>query len=123
MNTALWIAQIVLAMGIGMAGWVKVARPKTELQDRLAWMQDYPQSTIRIIGLLELAAAVGLVVPTASGFLPILTPWAAIGVGILMVLVMVVHARRGESRYLAVNVVVLMTAAFIAWGRLSVLPG
>lgn len=104
---------------MGMAGWLKVSRPKVDMEDRMTWVQDYPQSTIRVIGLLELAAAVGLIVPAASGVLPVLTPIAAGGVAILMILAMLVHARRKESQFIVVNVVILALAVFVFWGRIG----
>lgn len=104
---------------MGMAGWLKVSRPKVDMEDRMTWAQDYPQSTIRVIGLLELAAAVGLILPAASGVLPVLTPIAAGGVAILMILAMLVHARRKESQFIVVNVVILALAVFVFWGRIG----
>lgn len=117
MNTALWIAQILLALLFGMAGWLKVSKPKAALEPKLAWMADFPQSTIRIIGLAELLGAVGLVLPAASGVVPILTPLAATGLAIIMVLAIVVHARRQEKQAIAINVALLAIALFVAWGR------
>ena len=117
MNTALWVTQILLALAFGMAGWLKASKPKTELQDRLTWMEDFPQSSIRLIGLAELLAAVGLILPAASGFLPILTPLAATGLAVLMVLAMVVHARRRQSQAIAINAVLLAMSLFVMWGR------
>lgn len=119
MNTVLWVCQILLALVMGMAGWLKVSRPKSDMEPRMTWVQDYPQSTIRVIGLLELAAAVGLVLPAASGLVPVLTPLAAGGVALLMVLAMLVHARRRESQFLIVNAIVLALAVFIFWGRIG----
>lgn len=118
MNTALWVGQIVLALVMGMAGWLKVSRPKTDMENRMSWVQDYPQSTIRVIGLLELAAAIGLIVPAASGFLPILTPLAAGGVAVLMALAILVHARRKERQFILVNIAILALAVFVFWGRI-----
>lgn len=117
MNTALWVVQILLALAFGMAGWLKASRPKADLEPKLAWMQDFPQSTIRLIGIAELLAAVGLVVPAASGLLPILTPLAASGLAIIMVLAIGVHARRKETQAIVINVVLLALCLFVAWGR------
>lgn len=46
-----------------------------------------------------------------------LTPLAAVGLIVLMVGAAVVHARRREAQYVAVNVVLLVLAAVVAWGR------
>lgn len=117
MNTALWIVQIVLALGFGMAAWMKLSKPKAELEPRLEWMKDFPQNTIRVIGIAELLGAVGLILPAASGFLPILTPVAATGLAIIMVLAIGLHARRKEKQAIAINAILLLLLVFVMWGR------
>lgn len=117
MNTALWIVQIVLALGFGMAAWLKLSKPKAALEPKLEWMQDFPQSTVRLIGIAEMLGAVGLILPAASGLLPLLTPLAAVGLAIIMVLAIAIHAKRRESQAIAINVVLLALCLFVAWGR------
>ncbi|MFF2189407.1 DoxX family protein [Streptomyces sp. NPDC058155] len=48
---------------------------------------------------------------------PILVPLAATGLVVTMVGAMVVHARRGELPYLALNLALLVLAAVVAWGQ------
>jgi hypothetical protein len=74
---------------------------------------------VRFIGLVEIAGAVGLVLPQATGTLPILTPIAATGLVVLQVLAIAVHVRRGETSQLGINVVLLLLAAFVAVGRFA----
>ena len=94
MNTVLWILQIVLAVAFGLAGIGKLAQPKEKLQERMGWVEGYSQGTIRLIGAAEVLAAIGLVVPAATGILPWLTPLAALGLVVVMVLAIRVHLRR-----------------------------
>jgi hypothetical protein len=81
------------------------------------WAQDYSQTNIRLIGLAEILGAIGLILPAAVHIAPILVPLAAIGLILVMVGAAVVHARRNESMNIAVNVVLIALAAFVAWGR------
>jgi hypothetical protein len=53
---------------------------------------------------------------------PVLTPLAASGLVVLMVGAAVTHARRGETPMIAVNVVLGLLAAFVAWGRFGPWP-
>ncbi|MFD2352402.1 DoxX family protein [Nonomuraea ferruginea] len=62
-------------------------------------------------------AALGLILPATFGVVPILTPLAAAGLVIVMIGAAVTHGRRGEHPAIAVNVVLLVLAAFVAWGR------
>jgi uncharacterized membrane protein YphA (DoxX/SURF4 family) len=117
MNTVLWIVQIVLAAAFGLAGIGKLIQPKEKLQDRMGWVEDYSQGTIRMIGSLEVLAAIGLILPAATGILPWLTPLAALGLVVIMLLAIRVHLRRHETQNVVVNVVLALLAAFVAWQR------
>ena len=119
MNTVLWIVQIVLAAAFGIAGIGKLTQPKEKLQERMGWVEDYSANTVKLIGAAELLAAIGLILPAATGILPWLTPLAALGLVVVMVLAIPVHLRRHETPMVVVNVVLALLAAFVAWQRLG----
>ena len=116
MNVFLWLLQVILGLMFLAAGGAKVSRPKELLQRQQAWMEDFSQGQVRVIGWLEILGAVGLIVPALTGF-GWLVPFAAIGIGLTMIGAIVVHARRGEYQSIAINVLVLVLAAVIIWGR------
>jgi len=122
MNLALWIAQPLLAIFFGVIGFLKLTRPKDELAPRMTWVEDVEPSTVKLIGGLELAGAAGLILPPVTGILPWLAPLAAVGLVLTMVGAMAAHARRREYRPLAFNLVLLLLAAFVAYGRFVVAP-
>nr|BFE72304.1 hypothetical protein GCM10020092_056050 [Actinoplanes digitatis] len=66
---------------------------------------------------MELLAAVGLILPALLDIAPVLVPLAATGLVLTMIGAIVVHARRKEYSGIAVNVVLLLLAAVVAWGR------
>lgn len=72
---------------------------------------------MRLIGVAELAAALGLILPAATGIAPMLTPVAATGLVVVMVLAAITHARRKEPGAIAFNAVLLVLASVVAWGR------
>ncbi|MFI7640651.1 DoxX family protein [Nonomuraea sp. NPDC049400] len=117
MNIVLWIVQAVLAVMFGMAGVMKSTQPKDKLQAKLPWVEDFSAGTIRFIGVAELAGALGLILPAATGIVPFLTPLAATGLAVVMVLAALTHARRKEPAAIAFNAVLLVLAALVAWGR------
>jgi hypothetical protein len=80
-------------------------------------VQDVSDGTLRLIGLTELAAALGLILPAATGIAVWLTPLAACGIALIMVLAAGLHARRKEPSGIATNVVLLALAVLVAWGR------
>lgn len=117
MNIALWTLQIILALMFLAAGVQKSTLPKTKLDASFPWAQDVSLSTVRVIGVSEFLAAVGLILPAALGIVPILTPIAAVGLVVVMVLAMNVHRRRQEYGAIVFNLVLLIMAAVVAWGR------
>lgn len=121
MDIALWIVTALLALLMLMAGGTKLAKSKSELAEnpRMEWTEDFSQGTIRGIGVLELAAAIGLIVPGITGIAPGLVAAAAIGVALLQAVAAIVHIRRGEGQAVVLNVVFIAMAVFIAWGRLG----
>lgn len=117
MNTALWIAQIILAAGFAGAGLTKVLQPKEKLQPKLAYVEDFSAGTIKLIGAAELLGAVGVVLPWAIGVATILTPLAATGLALIMIGAIITHLRRKEYQALLINAVLGGLALFVALGR------
>lgn len=123
MNVALWIAQALLASMFLMAGVMKLIKPKKDLREKLGdWVDQYTSSTFKLIGLLELLGAMGLLVPIGLDILPILTPLAAIGLAMTMVGAIKIHADRKEHDKVKMNVALMTLALFIAVGRFLILP-
>jgi uncharacterized membrane protein YphA (DoxX/SURF4 family) len=119
MNIALWIVQILLAIAFLMAGAMKAMRPKETLAERMAWVEDFSQNQVRGIGILEALGAIGLVLPALTGILPILTPLAAVGLVLTMIGAIITHIRRGENSLIVAPAILLVLAAFVAYGRFA----
>jgi uncharacterized membrane protein YphA (DoxX/SURF4 family) len=117
MNVFLWIVQAVLAAMFVMAGLMKATQPKEKLAPKLPWVEDFSPGTVRFIGVVELLGGLGLILPAATGIAPILTPIAATGLAITMVLAAATHIRRREPSAVAFNAILFALAVFVAWGR------
>lgn len=122
MNITLWIVQILLALAFAMAGAMKVTQPIEKLANNMGFVQDFAPWTVRLIGVLELLGAIGLILPAITGIWPWLTPLAGGGLVLTMVGAMITHARRGEFPSIGVNLVLLLLALFVAFGRFVVVP-
>ena len=124
MNTALWIVQILLALAFFMAGLMKLTQPLDKLQERMAWVESInPRNRVRVIGLLEMLGALGLVLPALTGILPWLTPLAAIGLILTMLGALTLHIHRQDPIAMPLaNLVLLALAAFVVYGRLVAVP-
>ena len=117
MNVFLWILQGILAALFLAAGVTKATRPREKLLSQLPWVSDVSTPVVRLIGVAELAGALGLILPGAFDIATVLTPLAATGLAVIMVLAMGLHARRKEPQAIGFNAILLIVAAVIMWGR------
>jgi hypothetical protein len=116
MNTAVWIAQGLLAVAMLGAGGMKLAQSKQQLMasGTMDWTEDFPEPQIKGIGTLEVLAALGLILPALLDLAPVLVAVAAVGVALLMLGAAATHLRRGEGQMVPVNLVIAAIAVFIA---------
>jgi uncharacterized membrane protein YphA (DoxX/SURF4 family) len=117
-DVVLWIIAGLLAVVFAGAGLMKLAQPKEKLASSgMAWTESFSAGAVKGIGALEVAAALGLILPAVLDIAPVLVPLAALGLVLLMIGAAITHARRKETSNIAVNVVLLLLAAVVAWGR------
>ena len=121
MDTTLWIAAGVLALVALSGGLTKTLIPKQKLEQHAgaAWTRSFSPSFVKTLGVLELLAAVGLIVPPVVDVAPVMVPVTAVCWVALMIGAMITHGRLGQVKLVLVNVVYLLIAVFIAVGRLG----
>jgi len=120
MSVALWICQGLLAAVFFWSGAQKISQPKERLLAAgQTGVRAYSLPFIRFIAACELAGAVGLIVPRATSILPVLTPLAAAGLGVIMIGAARAHAQLHEPKNVVTNVVLLALCLFVAIGRLA----
>ncbi|MCX4667140.1 DoxX family protein [Streptomyces sp. NBC_01381] len=120
MNLALWIVTGLLAVAYLLGGGFKVITPKEKIAASGAsarWVEDFSDGGVKAIGAVEVLAAVGLILPAALDIAPILVPLAALGLVLLMIGAATVRIRRHENKLVAVDLIYVALAAFVAWGR------
>ena len=122
MGIVLWVVQVLLAAAFLVSGATKLSQPKEKLAKNWAWVEDFSRPTVRIIGALEVLGAIGIVLPALTGILLWLTPLTALGLVLTMIGAALTHLRRSEYSVITVTAVLLILAAFVAYGRFFVLP-
>ncbi|MDP8989853.1 MAG: DoxX family protein [Acidobacteriota bacterium] len=113
MNIALWIVQALLSAAFFMSGGMKLFA--YEKFQKMSKGRGISKGLVTFIGISELAGALGLILPLATHIAPLLTPLAALGLAIIMVLAIGFHIRRKEPSTPAV--VLLVLAIFVTIGR------
>ncbi|MFC7534002.1 DoxX family protein [Actinoplanes sp. GCM10030250] len=121
LNGVLWALQILWGFFFAGNGFGKVLLADADLYAQapqsVAWFAAVPQPLIFFIGVCELLGGLGLILPAITRVRPRLTPLAAAGLTVTMVLATCFHLLRGEYALVPVNLVLGGVAAFIAVGR------
>jgi hypothetical protein len=113
MNKFIWTLQILAALAIGGAGAMKLTTPPADIRanPNMGWANDFSDKAILAIGGAEVAGAVGLIAPAATGIAPMLTPAAGVGLAALMGGAVYTHVRRNEPPVAPLVLGVLALAA------------
>jgi uncharacterized membrane protein YphA (DoxX/SURF4 family) len=122
MNIALWILQVLLAAYFLWHGWLFVAPPAEMVEMMNASINP---SFRMFIGVAELLAAVGLILPGLTRILPWLTPLAAAGLMTVTGSATIFHLSRGETASAisaAVFFALVTLVAYIRWRVKPFLP-
>ena len=123
MDVALWVVQGVLALMFLMAGVMKSTQPLAALAEKMDWVNDSTPTTVRFAGAAEVAGALGLIAPMALNTVPWLTPVAAAGLALIMVLAAAtVHLPRKEGPAIGMNAMLAGACAFVVYGRWDLMP-
>ena len=119
MNIILWIAAGLLALVALTGGITKTFIPKEKLErhDGAAWTRGVSPAFVKTLGVLELLAAIGLILPAVVDVAPVMVPVTAACWVALMIGAMITHARLDQFKLVLVNSVYLVLAVFIAVGR------
>jgi hypothetical protein len=119
MNLALWIVAGLLAAVALTGGITKTFVPKERLAAAAGggWTGHASVGFVKTLGVLEVLAAVGLILPAALDIAPVTVPVTAVCWVVLMVGAMITHLREGEAKFVVLNLIYLALAAYVAWGR------
>lgn len=121
MNIALWVVQILLAVTFAGAGFMKLSTPADQLAAAMPWVGRVPSWAPYVAGAAEVLGSLGLVLPAATRIRPVLTPLAALGLVMVMLLaVLWVHLPAGDP--IGANLALALVAGLVAYGRLKVAP-
>jgi uncharacterized membrane protein YphA (DoxX/SURF4 family) len=122
MGIALWIIQVLLALVFVAASIPKLRLSQAALAQVVPAMSALPLPFVRFIGIAELLAAIGLILPAATRIAPALTPAAAAGLVTLMTSATLFHAAHKQYAQIGLTVLFLLLAAVVVYGRLVLAP-
>ena len=121
MHILLWVLQVLAALLYAASGVMKVFMfdkvskdvPSFGALPREAWMA---------LGIVELICGVGLIVPAAFHWQPVLTVVAASILAVESLVFIGVHVKYGEVAPIVMSAVLGLVMAFVAYGRMILRP-
>ena len=121
MNILLWVLQVLAALLYGASGVMKVFLFDT-VSEGVPSFGALPREAWMALGILELVCMVGLIVPAALRWRPVLTVLAATVLAIESLVFIAVHVKYGEITSILLSGVLGLLMAFIAYGRRVLKP-
>ncbi len=80
-------------------------------------VEGLPQWLIKLIGIAEILGAIGLILPMLLNKYILLTPLAALCLGLIMIPAAFIHYRRNEVQTVGINLIILIICGIIAFYR------
>lgn len=119
MNILIWVLQVLLALAFFAHGWMFLFPPASVVEQMNASLPRWFQL---FLGVAEILAAFGLVLPGVTRIMPWLVPAAALGIMMVLGSATVYHFIRSEISSGFITLVMFALATVVAYYRWKVLP-
>lgn len=114
MEVTIWIIKGLLAALFAFSGLNKLFLPKAKLLDKdMKGLVNLEEQPIKVVGLLEVLGAIGLILPSWLNIYPVLSGVAALCLGLTMIVAARIHQQLKLS--IVPNVVILAMCLFVAY--------
>jgi uncharacterized membrane protein YphA (DoxX/SURF4 family) len=121
MHILLWILQVLAALLYGASGYMKVFM-FDKIREGVQSFGALPKKVWQALGVVELVCSVGLIVPAALHWQPVLSVVAATVLALESLVFIWVHVKYREIPPIILCCVLGLLVAFIAYGRLVLEP-
>jgi hypothetical protein len=123
MIIAYWVVAGILAFVYLLVGGTKIIRSRAQLEESgMSWVRGANPAVVKLVGLIEILGAVGLIVPPLTNTAVLLAPLAAIGLVLVQAVAIGVHMQMKDVRSLPINIALLLLAFAAAWIGVLTLP-
>lgn len=114
MVITIWILKAFIALVFSYVGIHKLLYPKAKLLDKgMKGLTPLTEKQIKIAGVLEVLGVIGLILPSAINFYPILSAYSALGLGLTMIVAGIINFKLILS--IVPNILALAICIFIAY--------
>ena len=117
MNNTLWVIQGFIAIIFCMSGIMILTQPKEKLATKMPFVNDYSAPVVKLVAFAHILGALGLILPLSLNVFPILTPIAACGLALVMLLAIGYNKKRNDTKTMVIDLVFLLLFSFVAYSR------
>jgi uncharacterized membrane protein YphA (DoxX/SURF4 family) len=116
MTTIIWILKVVIVSMFTFTGFSKIFLPKAKLLDKgMKGLIDFNEDQIKVVGLLEVLGACGLLLPSLLNVYPILSTISALCLSLTMIVAGWINYKLKLALF--PNIVIFIICIFISfWG-------
>ena len=123
MLIAYWIVAGILAIVYLLVGGTKIIRSRAQLDESgMHWVRGANPAVVKLVGLIEILGAAGLILPPLLSKAVVLAPLAAIGLVLVQAVAIGVHMQMKDAKSLPINIALLLLAFAAAWIGVLTLP-
>ena len=123
MLIAYWIVAGILAFVYLLVGGTKIVRSRAQLDESgMHWVRGANPAVVKLVGLVEILGAIGLILPPLMNTAVLLAPLAAIGLVLVQAVAIGVHMQMKDAKSLPINIALLLLAFATAWIGVLTLP-
>jgi hypothetical protein len=123
MNAILWFLQIILALKFGTEAHMHLFRTgQPQWRAGLEKMGARTRLALMVSAVCADLGAIGLILPSATGILPWLTPLAAALLALLMLRGILFHVRCRAKPNIWAGIILIVLCALVAYGRWVLVP-
>jgi len=113
---AYWIVAALLAFAYLFVGGTKLVRSTAQLEaGGMHWVGVTNPAAVKLVGLIEVLGAAGLILPPLFATAVFLAPLAAIGLVLVQAVAIGVHMQMRDTKSLPINISLLLLAFVAAW--------
>lgn len=117
MNILIWALQSLLATMFCFSGLMILLQPKEKLAPKMPFVNDYTPAMVKLVAYAHILGALGLILPLLLNIMPVLTPLAACGLALVMLLAIKYNLGRHDMKSVAVDGVLTVLFILIAYYR------
>jgi uncharacterized membrane protein YphA (DoxX/SURF4 family) len=127
-NSMMWALQLALSLIFTIRGIRKILLSRDEIERSANWTKNYSSSLVKVVGLIEILAGIGLVLPFFLGLFFFIVPLAAIDLAAISAFTLFAYRRvvnegmegdrlRKAQFKMVLTGLYLLAALYIAVGR------